>query len=424
MPTASSSASSVWTLIEAISGATRRDLFGDATYLENPELLDALVVEKLRLIEQELKAEGWGWIEISQERDWTVISGCGRIYPKPAGAPQELLDEVERLHAELGAIAEEADAGEEDPECLEEKQEAAEARLAEIEEKLKSSAVFDPEQMKTAGCYVTIDHNGELTIEKGLVRRQDMKRVAGPDAAKERKPKGMPETLRRALESYRLQVAQVAIATHPTIAFDLLAFHVACGVFGHLSPHDGPDVHFRQSYASPAVEGKTVAAERLEALGKDFPVGIFEEENEASGFEAFCNLTGAVKLDILAYCVALTLKPKLAPADAGEATAYDIALSLSGASVADHWRPTRDNYLSRITRDQLVAIGREVLGEQWAQFGRKDKKGELVDQLDRAFSTPEQAGRMPEQVSKLKSWLPAGMAFGSIAAPSIGAQAA
>ena len=53
----------------------------------------------------------------------------------------------------------------------------------------------------------------------------------------------MPETLRRDLEAYRLQAAQVEIARHPAIAFDLLVFHVACGVFDHLSPHDGPDVH-------------------------------------------------------------------------------------------------------------------------------------------------------------------------------------
>ena len=80
--------------------------------------------------------------------------------------------------------------------------------------------------------------------------------------------------------------------------------------------------------------------------------------------------------------------------------------------MADYWRPTKDNYLSRITREQLLAIGREVLGEQWAQARHKDKKAELVAQLDRAFATPEQPGRTLEQVAKLKRWLPAGMAFG------------
>jgi ParB family chromosome partitioning protein len=60
-------------------------------------------------------------------------------------------------------------------------------------------------------------------------------------------------------------------------------------------------------------------------------------------------------------------------------------------------------------------IGRDVLGDAWAQSRWKDKKGELADQLDRAFAAPDKDGRAPEQAEKLKSWLPAGMAFGGIA---------
>ena len=183
-------------------------------------------------------------------------------------------------------------------------------------------------------------------------------------------------------------------------------------MFDHVSPYDGPDVIFRRSHPRPSVEAETTAAGRLEAIGDDFPVGLFEEGTEASQFEAFRKLSGSVKLDMLAYCLALTLKPSLAPAEGDEPTAYDVALSLTAGDVAAYWRPTGANYLSRITRDRLLAIGREVLGDQWAQSRLKDKKAELVDQLDRAFAAPEQNGRTPEQVAKLKCWLPDGMAFG------------
>jgi hypothetical protein len=54
---------------------------------------------------------------------------------------------------------------------------------------------------------------------------------------------------------------------------------------------------------------------------------------------------------------------------------------------------------------------RDVLGEPWAQSHVNDKKSLLVDQLDRAFSNPEKSGRTPEQIAKLKSWLPQGMSF-------------
>jgi hypothetical protein len=64
----------------------------------------------------------------------------------------------------------------------------------------------------------------------------------------------------------------------------------------------------------------------------------------------------------------------------------------------------------------LLAIGRDVLGELWAQAAWKDKKGALADQLDRAFATPAKEGRTVEQAEKLKRWLPARMEFGTPAA--------
>ena len=64
-------------------------------------------------------------------------------------------------------------------------------------------------------------------IEKGWCK-QDMKRLAEDGrCAGAQKPKGMPETLKRDLEAYRLQVAQAEIARHPAVAFDLLVFNVA-----------------------------------------------------------------------------------------------------------------------------------------------------------------------------------------------------
>lgn len=88
--------------------------------------------------------------------------------------------------------------------------------------------------------------------------------------------------------------------------------------------------------------------------------------SEAERFEAFRSLPQAERLKPLAYCVALTLQPKLAPADGDDATAYDLALSSTGRSVAAYWSPGKD-FLGRLTRDQLLAIARDTLGEAWAQ---------------------------------------------------------
>jgi ParB family transcriptional regulator, chromosome partitioning protein len=396
---------------EAAGGTVRADLFGDDSYLENPELLHRLAADKLNRIEEHLAAEGWDWVEVNPERDWDFVNRCGRIQPVPVDPPQELLELKAKAEAELEEINEALEDTESD--ALIEAMDGAQARLEEIDERLADYVAFDPEQTKLAGCYVSIRGDGEPSIEKGLVRPEHRKALAvsiedGGGDLNEHKPKGMPETLRRDLEAYRLQAAQLEIARHPAIAFDLLVFHAACGAFGHVAPPDGPNVFFRQSYPKPSVDGETMARERLEAAR--LSLEWLKHDRHAARFDEFRSLTHDEKLAILAYCTALTLKPKLGVSD--EPTAYDLALSLTGANVADYWRPAKANYLSRITRDQLLALGHEVLGGQWAQARFKDKKGELVDQLDRAFSDPEKHGRTPERTEKLKRWLPPGMAFG------------
>jgi ParB family chromosome partitioning protein len=396
-------------------GTTQSDLFSEAVYLENPALLNDLAAARLDAARQQMEAEGWGWVLASLERDREVIHSCERIYPQPGEVPQELAEQRQQIQAELDAIAEEADASEGESdylyERLSQRQEAAEARLAEID----ALAVYDPDHVAIAGCYVSIGHDGSLSIDRGLVRKADRKLLAKGGDAPAQKPKGMPETLRRDLETYRLQAAQAALAGHPAIALDLLVFNAARYELDHRPVYDGPDVHFTRHYGTPGIrEEQTAAADALKAIEAFLPMAWADKETEAEQFQAFRELPLADKLRLLAYCVATTLRPQLSNAKAD--SAYEQALSLTDASVAAYWRPTAANYLGRITREQLLALGREVLGEQWAQARAKEKKGALVDQLDRAFSAPKQHGRPPEQVDKLKSWLPEGMAFTAIAA--------
>ena len=392
----------------AAGGVSRADLFGDQVYLENPELLHRLAADKLDGVRRELEAEGWKWVEVSPERDWNLIHGCGRIYPVPVEVPQDLSDAKERVEAELAAIAEAADMDSDDS-TLFDRQEAAETELAEIEEKLESFVAYDQEEMRSAGCCVSIGHDGELSVEKGLVRHDDLKELADNGDARRAKPKGMPESLRRDLESYRLQAAQVEIARNRLVALDLLAFTAACSALTK-RPATSLDVQFRGQNATPAVQKEqTAAGDALKAIRQGLPLAWLHQETEAEQFQAFIGLSDKDKLDLLAWCVATSLKPQLSTGH--ESTACEVALSLTDASLAAYWRPTRGNYLGRISRDQLLALGRELLGDQWAQARSRDRKGELADSLERAFAHPENLACTPEQREKLKHWLPEGMSF-------------
>jgi ParB family chromosome partitioning protein len=409
----------------AAGGPTRADLFGEEVYLEKPALLHRLAEQKLEGIRKELEAEGWGWININPEREYEFISRCGRIKPRLMDAPPELVEFKERLDAELEQI-EQALADTESDELLDQ-QELTQGRLDEVEEKLAAFIGFDAGQKALAGCYVSIAQDGTPFVDKGLVKPEHRKELArllkedGTDTepAAARPKNALSESLRRDLAASRLQVAQVEIAKNPTIAFDLLVFHVATGMLSEHECGDGPDVAFnRPRPNSGSAEEPSAAANALAGIEQSIPTGWLKPKSEVVRFDAFRSLPQDAKQQLLAYCVALTLQPKLGPAAGDQVTAYDASLALTGASVAAYWRPNGANFLSRISRDQLLTLARETLGEPWAQSRARDNKASLVGQLERAFASPDnRPGQTPEQAEKLKSWLPAGMAFGAVPTP-------
>lgn len=407
----------------AAGGTSRADLFGDQVYLQKPALLHRLAEAKLSGIRKELEAEGWGWVEVNPEREWEIIHRCNRIRPLLVNAPAELVARHEQAKAELNEIDRAMDETESDA-LLDAKEEAS-GRLDKIEKELAAYVGFDPEQKRLAGCYLSIGQDGTPFIDKGLVKPEHKKQLArllnsdaGEAGGEKSKPNtGMSRTLCRDLEAYHQQAAQAVLAKHPAIAFDLLVFTTAARLLDPVhSPADGPDVLFRPQHPTPAVED-SVEGERVALMPHTLPLDWSKGKTEAARFEAFRLLPDAAKRELLARCVAMTLKPKLAPAAIGEVTAYDTALSLTRADVAAYWRPTKANYFGRVTRDQLLAIGRDTFGEWWSQSRSKDKKTELAEQLDRAFADPGKHGRTPEQVEKLTNWLPAGMAFAIPVAP-------
>jgi ParB family transcriptional regulator, chromosome partitioning protein len=112
-------------------GTVRVDLFDDENegYIESPEILQRLVQEKLEAAAERLKKKGWAWAEL----------------------PPESYDERYRY----GSI------------------------------NTKKDGTYDAKQMQTAGCFVTISHDGKLHIIEGRVRPQDKKALT--KAAKPRK---------------------------------------------------------------------------------------------------------------------------------------------------------------------------------------------------------------------------------------------
>ena len=223
----------------------------------------------------------------------------------------------------------------------------------------------------------------------------------------------MPETLRRDLESYRLQAAQVEIARHRLVALDLLVFTAACSVSDRRRLcHAWTCISGSSTPPRPSRRSQTAAGDALKAIREGLPLAWLHQETEAEQFQAFLGLSDKDKLDLLAYCVATSLKPQLSTGH--ESTACELALSLTDASTgrllaSDAEQLSRPHHAAT----SCLPSAANCSASQWSQASSRDKKGELADALERAFAEPEKVACTPEQREKLKRWLPEGMAFGA-----------
>ena len=75
-------------------GAISTDLFQETTYLLNCELLGQMADEKLQHEAKIIEAEGWKWVEVSQDGPYR-LSNYHRIDAKPVNVPDELEQKIE-----------------------------------------------------------------------------------------------------------------------------------------------------------------------------------------------------------------------------------------------------------------------------------------------------------------------------------------
>ncbi len=165
---------------EAAGGYVRRDLFSDdenAGYIADADLLQRLVGQKLDAAAEEVRAEGWGWVETRVERDPLELNRYGKLQPVHRPYTEDEQREIDALTAQRDELAEKLDALSEDDENayqeadrLDLEIERANAAITAIE---RDAVLWDTAQMAEAGAYVIVGSQGELTVERGLVRREN-----------------------------------------------------------------------------------------------------------------------------------------------------------------------------------------------------------------------------------------------------------
>ena len=165
---------------EAAGGAVTRDLFhdedGNGSYCSDAALLDRLAGEKLEQIAHQIQAEGWRWVEIRLQTDYTTLGEFRRLEGKPLPLPDKLEKQRAKLERKQADLAEQMqNAPEElDDDKIAELEEACNTVEAQIEA-LESQRTYEFSRKVKANCgvIVSVGDHGQPQCWYGLLRKED-----------------------------------------------------------------------------------------------------------------------------------------------------------------------------------------------------------------------------------------------------------
>lgn len=152
----------------AAGGILRQDLFSDddCGYILDIALLDRLVAEKLKAEAEKIAAEGWKWVDIAPDADDQTLGRFSRRHPDSRDLTDDEQTELDRLSGEYDSLV---DADETDDEVLD----ALQERMDAIRDGATS---WSSETLAIAGALVRLDYEGDLSIERGLIRKKTFPR--------------------------------------------------------------------------------------------------------------------------------------------------------------------------------------------------------------------------------------------------------
>ncbi|WP_331375361.1 ParB/RepB/Spo0J family partition protein [Sinorhizobium chiapasense] len=415
---------------EAAGGVVMRDLFDEDNggWLQDPALLEQLVIEKLKADAEALKTEeGWKWVEAAFDFSYGHTAGLRRFYGEQAEMTASDLARYDAVKAEYDKLdAEYAQA--------DDYSEESERKLEELGNELDRlndrPYVFDRDEVARAGAFISLGANGELKIERGFVRPEDEPQVeadvdrtpqAHEDPGAGDMPSGSPDgnsangtavtggesedddgalrplsdRLVLDLTATRTVALRNALANDPLIAFIAVLHAFVLKSFYHYGSDSCLELTLQSArFSQTPGLGDTVWAkeidQRHEAWGQDLP----KDPNELWSF--LVALDDVSRQALFAHCASLSLNAVIEPWNKRSRAithADQVARSIGFDMVAAGWAPTVDTYLGRVTKAHILKAVQEAKGGQSAQLIEHLKKTDMAREAERLLAG---SGWLPE----------------------------
>ena len=410
-------------IYEARGGKVRRDLFADAEdnaslYLDDFVLLQTLAMEKLCGLAEEVRAEGWGFVDCLTECDNLALRNFARVPQAEREPTQEEAQAIDAMEAERSRLKVAYDRIEqtqlEDSDCnggddYEAEERRLSAALDALDDRLDRARAalqaWTPEQMAQAGALLRVDHAGSLSVHRGLIRPEAGKagktgksaggsgtgagnaehdeRVGHGGRATARGTKARPEfseKIMRDLTAHRTAVLQAALTQNPHVALVTLVHRMAETVFGQYGRgNDVVKVSVRMtsdySLAQSATDYEDSAAGAI--LGRaEAEWGDRLPGHPEAMFTWLLVQDRDTLLELLAYCTARSID-----AVAGRERNSDQSDAIAKAldiDFADWWVPTASNYLGSVSKAKALEAVKEATGIDSTKAVSGMKKPEAI----------------------------------------------
>jgi ParB family chromosome partitioning protein len=407
---------------EAAGGIVTRDLFeqDDGGWLQDPRLLDRLVIEKLKAEAEKLRAETWKWISVAPDFPYGHTAGLRRLDGHAVDLTDEETATRNALEAELDGLEQQYAEVDEVPEEVDRRLGEIETALATFNDRL---VAYDPAEIAFAGAFVSIDREGALRIECGYVRPED-EPPAEPVQTKDREaqPNGesggatqngiitvgaggtpvaeaeaeeddglkpLSERLVTELTAHRTLALRDALANDPGTAF-VAVLHVLClSAFYRYSSGSCLEISAKSANFSTQAPGlaDSVSAKAIEARHQQWASQL--PKGEDSLWDALGAFDGDSQAALFAHCASLSVNAVHEPWNRNPrrlAHADTLARAVKLDMAAAGWSPTVDNYLGRVPKARILEAVREAKGEASAHLIDHLKKPDMAREAERLLA--------------------------------------
>jgi ParB family chromosome partitioning protein len=367
---------------QAAGGHMRQDLFSDdgTGYVQDVALLDRLVAEKLTTIATTISSEGWLWVDSAPQIDHQALARFTRQYPEHVPLPKKQQVELDRLSEEYDTLVDDDDA---DTERLA----AIDARI----DRLNAKTEIWPEQtLVMAGALVTLGHDGNVRIERGLVRKADLTKAQTDTAVDDLEAASDATTVKPVALSPRLvedltAERTAAIAAELTGNADIaLAAVVHALALDLLYPGYGTDSCLKLRITPPGLRNTMArpdASKPLAALDNEkIRIGDHLPGNPTDLWTWCLGRSRDELLCVLAYVAGAAVDAIQRKGDRAHSARLAHADSLAKALNLDMtawYTPTAEGFFNRIQRAQILAAIDEAKGGHGPALD-KLKKSELA----------------------------------------------